>query len=344
MGGAEGYMARLYGQLRRHGKQAEVLGNLPGWCEGQGHVHREVPLSPKWSRRTIAPGLLKVHGEARRVRALVEDLSPDWIHMQFKREQIGFSRSLAQIAPVIWTEHGVLASRSPLRPAYKLAARHVSTVICVSEPVASSIEGLVPRSRILVIENAVDARQHRPPSTGERQAARAQLGVHDDRHVMLWVGRLDRSKRPELAISYARRHHGDHVVIAGTGRESGAIRSAAQTLQNVTVTGHITDISPLFHAADLLMFTSTGRGEGMPTVIVEAASYGVPVVTHARSGAEEIVRASGGAVVANADDMDEWARTFRASWLQNIEPRRTWLKHHEQGWWVQQHLNVIESL
>ncbi|MCP2638109.1 glycosyltransferase [Microbacterium sp. HD4P20] len=343
-GGAERYLARLYAGLKQRGFVTSAIGRLPGWPDHLRRVDDSVRLGPKWSRRTLLPGLVRARHEARRVEAVARAIPHDLAHLQFKREQIAFTAPLSALSPVVWTEHGVLSPTSPLRGLYARAATHVSQVICVSDEVATSIAGLVPRDRIVVIENGIDTGRYRPPSEEERTRARADLGLPMGKKVILWAGRLDAGKRPELAAMYARRHRDQFLLIVGDGSERERIKRKTSDLTNVLVVGHVDDMLPLFHAADALMFTSTGKGEGMPTVIVEASSAGLPVVTHRGSGAESFVTGAGGAVVSSPGDMDMWGVAFDAPHLAAPEPRTSWVKAHDERQWLDQHQMVFEQL
>lgn len=338
LGGAERYLSRLYEGLSRRGVTASLAGRLPGWPLKQAASVEELMLGPKWSRRTMAAGLLRAPSEAVRVARFARGTRFDVAHMQFKREQIAFTTRLSRIMPVIWTEHGVLPAKSPLRPLYARAGRHVEKVICVSQAVAESIEGVIDPAKICVIENGLDVETG--PARREGESVRAHIGREPVR-VVLWVGRLDSGKRPELAIEYARWNPEDHVLVVGDGTQRGVVERSAIGLSNVSVIGHVDDVGPYYAAADVMMFTSTGRGEGMPTVLVEAAAYGTPVVSHAGSGAEDFVRASGGRVIADATDPEQWRAAISDPTLHDEQPRRQWSDDHNLARWLDRHQAVI---
>ena len=342
LGGAERFITRLYEQLSMRSVEYKLAGFVPGW-QVRPETDVEVHLSPKWSRKNLLPGLLKSFRERRRLATVAREIMPDWVHMQFKREQIMFTEPLSSLAPVFWTEHGVFPpTMRPLIPAYARAARHCAGIICVSSTVASSVRDIVdPAVPVHVIENAVDLSRHRVPSGVARAEARAQVRAGAQR-VVVWAGRLDPRKRPELAIRYAAKYSDDLVIIAGDGPLRAVVDSRAEQLSNLRSLGHVERVERLLDAADVLMFTSTGHGEGLPTIIAEATAQGVPVVTHAGSGAEDLVRAVDGVVVGDAGDMSEWRRGMDVAMHSGgSELRSSWAARHGVDVWADEHLRLF---
>ena len=336
-GGAEKYLNSLYGGLRSAGVSASLVGRLPSASTILTPAE-PLPLSAKWSRKNLLRGLARLPRERRIVRAAFSDFTPDWIHVQFKREQIGFTKVLSELAPVIWTEHGVLSRTSPLRRSYARAAQSASGIICVSPAVAESISDLVPPRKIRVIENTFGVKR-----SDAGRLERADNTRSSTRTEVLWVGRLDTAKRPSLAIDYARANPDHHVTVAGTGALSQVFARAARDLPNLEWRGHVDDVEPLMRAASVLMFTSTGRGEGMPTVLAEAAAAGLPVVTHEGSGAEWLVRDLEGTIVRSARDMDQWRRAFESPSTPSDDRLDLWLSAHSLEVWVEAHHRAFQE-
>lgn len=340
-GGAELYLNRLYSQLRGRGLSSTLVGSIPGWEEDAVDAR----LSPKWSRRTILLGLAKAPSERDRVAGLVAESQPDVIHLQFKREQIAFTRKLARIAPVVWTEHGRFPpSMRPLRPAYARAANSVSNVICVSDSVRREVDSLLDGgARVEVIENAVP--EDFASSTGAAEpteALRRRLGVPLNRTVVLWVGRLAPGKIPDIPLRLARAFPDLAVVVVGGGSRLDWMKREARDCSNLTVVGPVQDPRPYFDAADAFMFTSSGRGEGLPTTILEAAGRGLRIVGHEGCGVESAIVAAGGRVVRHAGDVAEWMRLLAEPDLpEMVAARQAWVQLHSVDSWVDAHCRVL---
>jgi len=345
-GGAEAYMSRLYRILSERGDAPLLLGSIPGW-EAEGLSRRPLELSPKWVGSTVLAGALRLPGERARLRQEVDRLEVDYFHVQFKREQIGFSALLDDRAPVVWTEHGRFL-RGPkgalLGQGYKRAARHAAVIICVSDDVAGDVRQVVgPRPRIEVIENSVDTRALRPPDAQDKARARIALGIPENLPVLLWVGRLHPRKRPGFAVDLARQWPGV-TIIAGDGELRGEVEASAAEVPNAFVLGHVDETATLFQAADVMAFTSTG-GEGFPTTLLEAAAHGVAVVGDEASTVGRILRDMGTDPLQAGATVEEWVETLLASLSRDrsVEVRR-WAEEHDVQLWAQRHRDIFESV
>lgn len=334
-GGAEVYLQRLYHEFS--GVEAKVFGRLPGWSGPAD----ELGLGPKWGSSTVAAGMLRLPGERRRVRNAVQRFGPDVIHLQFKREQIGFTKSLSEIAPVVWTEHGVM--HKPMRVAlgsmYRRAGRHVTSVISVSDAVRRQVVELVSDDRVCVIENGVDAASAAIPTMATRDRVRGELGIAEG-PLAVWVGRLDIGKRPGLAIDVVR-EWGGSLVIAGDGPLRREVERGAAANPRVHYVGRV-DPTVLYQAADVLLLTSDGRSEGLPNVLLEAAAYGVPAVATDTAVFRDPVLASGGLLVAGVEP-GSWAKSLGRA-LGDARRRSTariWAEDHDLPRWRDEHRDVL---
>ncbi|HEY2011506.1 MAG TPA: glycosyltransferase [Rhizomicrobium sp.] len=98
---------------------------------------------------------------------------------------------------------------------------------------------------------------------------------------ILWIGRLEPQKDPELALQVIAAMSGPvHLTMLGDGALRGSLaqRIAAMGLgEKVALAGHVPRIESHLAEADVLLITS--RYEGGPAVAVEALAAGVPVVS-----------------------------------------------------------------
>jgi glycosyltransferase involved in cell wall biosynthesis len=340
-GGAEEYLRRLDREFTGQGDRLTLVGGIPDW---RGETI-PVALGPKWRTRTLLSSLLRLPAERRALHASIKDTTFDAFHVQFKREQVGFTRMLAKRAPVVWTEHGRFDGkiRALIGPAYRAASKHAERIICVSDAVAQSIEPLVhDASKLVVIENPADTDRFHPASEEERRIARRVHGIPESASVVLWVGRMDPSKLPDLAAAVATVWPGP-VLMMGQGSEFERIgRLVDGTDLRVFSQG---DPTMLYQAADVFLFTSTGHGEGLPTVILEAAASGLVTVANGGNGLESIVQTAGGYTVPRDAPLTEWVRALRDA--ANDESRRAvaleWAQAHTLEAWARAHRAAIHS-
>lgn len=346
-GGAEAYLVRLYKALSAKGNSSALIGSIPGW-ENTGQESRDVKLSPKWGLATMAQGIFKLPAERVRVaRAAVSDAS--LYHLQFKREQIGFTDVLSKRGPVVWTEHGRFPAGIKgrlLAPGYKAAAQKTSAIICVSDEVAANVRELVgPGPRIEVIPNAVDTTALRPPTPEEKAAARESLRIPEGLPVMLWIGRLHRDKQPGITTWLGSGWPGV-VLVAGDGEMFDEINQAAdEVAPNTLLLGHMQDTASLYRAADVMVFTSNGTGEGFPTTLIEAAAYGVPVLTNEDSGFAPVVTAAGGKAVPASASLERWIADAKDLMTGNAsKTAREWSLGYDIKPWVRAHEDVFRAV
>jgi mannosyltransferase len=139
-----------------------------------------------------------------------------------------------------------------------------------------------------------------PSSPHERHLLRSRLGLPDNRTIVLYVGRLSRSKGvmmlvqtlPELLAA----HPDLYLVLVGSGRESWdnceqeliAYLRTQHLDAHVALPGHSDRVHEYLQAADL--YVSPSDYEGFGLTIVEALACALPVVTTAVGVATEIVR------------------------------------------------------
>lgn len=162
----------------------------------------------------------------------------------------------------------------------------------------------VPADSIAVIPNGVWAEEFAQPSDAARAELHARLG-HDPRPFLLFMGRLNLIKGPDLlmaAAGAARERLGDlRLVFAGPDEGMGpALRAQAAATgmsDRVVLLGPVD--GPLkaaaYQMAKLLVVPS--RQEAMSLVALEAGASGTPVLLTEACGLPEVEQVEGGRVV-----------------------------------------------
>ena len=142
--------------------------------------------------------------------------------------------------------------------------------------------------RVFVATNVGDVDRHLALADSiaeSKPAARERLGL-PDRFTVLYVGTLDRTKRPGLMLDLASAlPRGDYsFVLVGSGDRHDTLRTrvAKEQALNVYLPGRVTtDLGWYYCAADVLLIP--GRGG---IVISEAMAFGLPVIVHHADGTE----------------------------------------------------------
>jgi starch synthase (maltosyl-transferring) len=177
--------------------------------------------------------------------------------------------------------------------------------VAVSEAVADTMSGFydLPRDQYEVVPNGVNSPAELTPQ--EREAQRTAWDVPADAPLWLFVGRLVEQKGVDILLAAwaAIPSPRPYLVIVGDGpdRKSLEERAAALSLTDtVRFVGAVEDAGSCYRTADALVMPS--RFEGMPLVLLEAMSAGLPVVTTSVGGIAEATRQGEMAVLVPSGD------------------------------------------
>jgi teichuronic acid biosynthesis glycosyltransferase TuaC len=140
-------------------------------------------------------------------------------------------------------------------------------------------------------------------SSMPREKARLLLGLPDDRVIVLFVGYLLRQKGVrELAAAILDLGDPFMGVFVGAGPEAGFADTDPRAGGRLLYQGARSheDVVRHMSAADVLVLPS--YGEGLPTVIVEAGSIGLPVIASAVGGIPELLGEDRGTILADVSE------------------------------------------
>jgi D-inositol-3-phosphate glycosyltransferase len=154
-----------------------------------------------------------------------------------------------------------------------------------------------PNGRIEIVAPGVE---HAFFAPGERSGARAALGLPTDLPVILFVGRIQPLKGPDVAIRalHELARPEAHLLIVGgaSGADGdGEVARAHQLVDELGLHDQVTFVPPQPHhilstyyrSADVVIVPS--RSESFGLVALEAAACGIPVVASAVGGLQSLV-------------------------------------------------------
>jgi glycosyltransferase involved in cell wall biosynthesis len=199
------------------------------------------------------------------------------------------ARRLARIVPVV----AVRRVDFPLRGALSRAKyRACDRVIAVSEAIRGVLErDGVSSSRLRVVYEGVPDRGKGP---GGAREARLALGVPDGAPIVGNVAALtahkDHATLLEAAALVLRARPDTRFVILGEGELRPALEAQRRALgleDRVLLPGFRSDLDRLLPAFDVFCLSS--RMEGLGTSLLDAMSFGLPVVATAAGGIPEAV-------------------------------------------------------
>jgi glycosyltransferase involved in cell wall biosynthesis len=291
MGGAEVQVLTLAAQLRERGHEMNIISLIPA-----GPLDAEArKLGISTSSLGMRPGIPDPRGLLRLAREL-RAWRPDVLHSHMVHANLlaRVVRPLTRIPVLICTVHSMDEGGALRMAAYRLTNRLADLTTIISHAAADRFVriGAIPRDRLRVLPNGVDTTRFRP-RPDLRAAVRRELGV-GDKFLWLAVGRLDPAKDyPNLLSAFAQvvaHRPPTMLALVGGGGLQEAMERKAESLgvqALVRCLGLRMDVPELMSAADAYVMSSAW--EGLPMVLLEAASSGLPIVATDVGGNKEIV-------------------------------------------------------
>jgi glycosyltransferase involved in cell wall biosynthesis len=170
-------------------------------------------------------------------------------------------------------------------------------VICVSDYVKRVVEKTLKLDNLVTIHNFVDFQDEIKPNlpSPEDFDARRLLDIPTDSQIITYFGRLCYEKGVDVLVKAfsngARKLNREvYLVIGGNGPEKHRIEEIAKNADNVKVVGYLARREQLGLMAQSNVFVSPSRfADACPTVLIEAAFLGLPIVATRVGGSPEIV-------------------------------------------------------
>ncbi|MBM9466726.1 glycosyltransferase family 4 protein [Nakamurella leprariae] len=196
----------------------------------------------------------------------------------------------------------------------RLLGTGVETFVAVSEHMRDVwVDRGLPSEKVVVVHNAVVPERYPMGGDAERTAARAALGLPQDRPIVLYYGLLSTHKGADvLARAFRRLPPEALLVMVGADvqpEDTGVVRAALAELPpgSVRTFGNQRDVVPFLHAADVVAFP-TQLPEAFGRVAVEAMATGRPVVASRIGAVPEVLGAEMSDLLVDAADEAAWAQ------------------------------------
>ena len=234
-----------------------------------------------------------------RLRKFIRQFQPDVINIH-DRSSLLYTQLAAMGlgAKTVMTCHGLLeTSQQKIRFDQQWAADRLDATTAVAQEVADDyIRLLQLRGLVDVITNGIEPIE---TSVEFRQDVREELGVAQDDYVCLSIGNVKPAKAYENLIdaaSSARTMLSDvnmRFIIAGGAEDKHYLATLKDRIEEhnlektVEFIGPVSDVTPLYSAADCFVMSS--KTEGLPMSLLEAMSAGVPVVSTDVGGIGKVI-------------------------------------------------------
>lgn len=288
-GGTEGHTAQLAARLANQpglrvtlAAEAALLPALaaamPTGLPPGSAAPRLHPAAIGWSGR--APSTDEIAAQEDAARAAIAALAPDilLIPLPWPNAGLGLLRAAADLPRLVVVHLAPEADPGGIAEALP-GLRAAGAAWCAVSPPgarrAARFFGL-PEGAVAQVDNPAP-----PPPLADRAllrvALRNALGLHADAPLLLFVGRLEKTKGAQHLPAIAAAA-GMTLACAGAGPLRAELdrSAAADPAWRLRLLGHLADPAAWYLAADALVLPSVL--EGLPLVFLEAAAAGCPVV------------------------------------------------------------------
>ncbi len=312
-GGAEEQVMLLSLGLRARGWLVKIVSLLPLFPISAELEASDIPISSLGMTRGIP--------DPRAMFSLINELRsfhPDVVHCHMPQANL-LARAVRPFCPfpvLISTLHNLTMERINgssgrfLELAHRFTDRYsdLTTVICTPALHSYVARRAVPADKITVFYNGVDTRNFQADPTIRCQMRR-DLQLGEETFAWLAIGRFERAKDyPNLIRAFAkvvsRTREKIVLLICGRGSLEDEIRAQVRACgleERVRFLGVRRDIPAIMNAADAFVMSS--YLEGLPMVLLQASSVGMPIVaTDAGGNAEIVTHGVNGFIVPPRDD------------------------------------------
>ena len=186
------------------------------------------------------------------------------------------------------------------RPVVKRVWKQASMVVANSEGLKRIALGTIPDFPIEVIPNGVDVERFRKKQYNDETEKSVRI---------LFVGRISYEKGLQYLLpALSRLDTTYRLEIVGEGKFRSDIENLSRKLglsNRVVIRGWVpqSELPVIYRSADIFVLPSTS--EGMPNVVLEAMSSGIPVVATRVPGSEELVRDGINGFLVEKEDIDD---------------------------------------
>lgn len=233
------------------------------------------------------------------VKELIE-WKPDIIHSQCEFFSYQFAKRIAKLtgAPLIHTYHTLYEDyvgyvvpserfgKFFVKNFSRIRLKKADTVIAPTTKVEKTLRRYGLKNQIEVVPSGVSLKQHDYRMTAEeRMEKRHALGIPDDHHVVLNLGRLGTEKNLDELVEYfasvLKLNPKLTFLIVGDGPAKKGLEELVSNLgvrDHVVFTGMVqpTEVQKYYQLADVFVSASTSETQGL--TYIEAAANGLPLL------------------------------------------------------------------
>jgi len=216
-------------------------------------------------------------------------------------------------AMILFNKKTVMSKHGEAFPGRKFSQKvalyllRYTEIVVVSQAIKEKILRLVKadENRITFIQNGI-------PLPGFSQ----QVKPADKNLVIGTVGRLAKAKRYDVLLrcfaDVSQKFENLKLIIVGGGPEAERLEELSQKLGlsgSVSFAGEQYDVAPYYKKFDI--FAMTSDTEGLPMVMLEAMSYGIPVISTDVGAIGDLFSHGENIVLAQKGDEEDWTHQLQ---------------------------------
>ena len=219
---------------------------------------------------------------------------------------------LRSAPPMVRTRHisAAIPQNALNRWLYRSATAEVVTTGEALRTQVIDQAGMAPE-RVTSVPTGIDLARFRP---GDREAARASLGLPAVRFIVAIVATLRSWKGHEFLVDAVARLPEIHLAVVGDGPGRDNLRAQVERTgiaDRVSLAGHQEEVVPWLQSADAVALPSYAN-EGVPQALMQAMACGIPVVTTGVGAIAEIVQDGVQGIVVPARNVDALAHAIES--------------------------------
>lgn len=273
------------------------------------------------------------------LRRIVRQISPDIIHLHSSKMG-ALGRLVLPSKKIIYTVHGFDSIRLSFRqflPLERFLQTRTAGVVAVSQYDARNLNVEQITRNVSVIHNGI------PDLTdGKSVDCDLKKDRENNKFIILSIARLAFPKRFDLFCEIAKRFVDDsNLVFYWIGNKKDA--TPTDVPLNVKLLGELQNAHRYLQFADLFILLSDF--EGLPISILEALSYGVPVIASDVGGVSEVLDGHNGFALPNSvDAFAEKINDFLHGKLDIADYRKAARQSYEKHFTVEKMYNEYKKL
>ncbi|MBU3897188.1 MAG: glycosyltransferase [Nanoarchaeota archaeon] len=286
-------------ELEARGHKVYIFAPKPGKKEKDVFRFKSTKFKPYPEYMISLPG----RGIVKRMR----EIRPDVIHLHgpFTSAMIGLTVGKIFNIPTVITYHTHITEYTQYLSKYgknitkKIAAKYVKWFHNRADIVISPSKSIEKELRIYGVKKPI-----RVISTGVDFKIKNRKQNINKIPIILHVGRLCKEKEVDVIIKVLKKIEKGNLIITSKGPDEERLKSIVKKLEltkRVKFTGYISDKHRdiLYKKADMFISASSSETQGL--VVLEAMSYGCPVIVRNARGFNDIVKNNVNGILFNKD-------------------------------------------